>query len=98
LLVVLSVVPLAIRPTSPAPHNLEHFASFAVAGALQYTSYPARPVRWFLVALLFCGGLELLQIGIPGRHARVEDFVIDTVAACLGILGAYVIIGIKRSH
>jgi len=26
----------------------------------------------------------MLQLGVPGRHARLEDFVVDALAACVG--------------
>src|SRR5262245_37636539 len=84
-IVVLSLVPPSARPTSSAPHDLEHFAAFAVAGGLQFVSYPAGLARWFLVAVIFCGTIELMQIAVPGRHARLEDFIVDAFAACLGI-------------
>jgi VanZ family protein len=33
--------------------------------------------------------LELLQFCAPGRHARLEDFIVDALALCAGfIVGA----------
>ena len=33
-----------------------------------------------------CTGLiEILQLWAPGRHARLEDFVVDALAACVGL-------------
>jgi VanZ family protein len=32
------------------------------------------------------GLLELLQHWIPGRHARLSDFVVDALAACAGFV------------
>jgi VanZ family protein len=32
------------------------------------------------------GALELLQLLVPGRHARLEDFIVDAIAACAGIV------------
>jgi VanZ family protein len=31
------------------------------------------------------GVIEILQIWAPGRHARLEDFVVDALAACAGL-------------
>jgi VanZ family protein len=28
--------------------------------------------------------LELLQVYAPGRHARLEDFIVDALAICAG--------------
>ena len=36
------------------------------------------------IAVVMIGVLELLQLWVPGRHARLEDFVVDAVAACVG--------------
>jgi VanZ family protein len=42
-------------------------------------------MRLLLLAFLFCGGVELLQIPLPTRHARGIDFVIDLFTACSAI-------------
>jgi VanZ family protein len=45
-------------------------------------------LTWLLLmALLFCGGIELLQVPLPTGHARVSDFAID-------LLGSYFAIGL----
>jgi len=36
-------------------------------------------------AFAFAGLLELLQLFVPGRHARLSDFAIDALSALLGI-------------
>lgn len=36
-------------------------------------------------AIAFAGSLELLQLFVPTRHARLSDFVIDALAAVIGI-------------
>jgi VanZ family protein len=90
-LVVLTVVPPVMRPVSPAPSEFEHFVSFMLAGALQYLSYLGRLFPWLLIAVLFAGATELLQIPMSGRHARVTDFLIDALAGCSGILIGFVV-------
>jgi len=42
-------------------------------------------LRLLLLAFLFCGAIELLQVPLPTRHARLSDFVIDFVASCFAI-------------
>ena len=42
------------------------------------------------LAVFFCAGIELLQVPLPTRHARVSDFLIDTAEACLAILCVFV--------
>jgi VanZ family protein len=34
------------------------------------------------------GLLEILQFWAPGRHARLEDFVVDALATCVGLAAA----------
>jgi VanZ family protein len=29
--------------------------------------------------------MEILQFWVPGRHARISDFVVDAAAACAGL-------------
>ena len=36
------------------------------------------------IAVAMTGAIEILQIWAPGRHARLEDFVVDALAACAG--------------
>jgi hypothetical protein len=85
-LILLTLVPPVMRPVSPASNELEHFVGFALAGALQYLAYLGRLFPWLLIAVLFAGTMELLQIPMTGRHARFMDFLIDALAGCAGIL------------
>jgi VanZ family protein len=40
--------------------------------------------------VVFSAMIEILQLYIPGRHARWIDFVVDAIAAVVGILiGAF---------
>jgi len=90
-LVLLSVMPPAMRPVTSAPHELEHFMSFALAGALQYLAYSGQLARWLLITLLFTAGIELLQLAVPGRHARLADFAVDALAGYIGVLIGFVV-------
>jgi hypothetical protein len=38
-----------------------------------------------------CAGLEIAQLFVPGRHARLSDFVVDFVAALMGIAAGTII-------
>lgn len=85
-IIVLSVVPADDRPVTGAGHLTEHFAAFApvaVAFAIGYCRLSL--LRLVLLAFLFCGGVELLQIPLPTRHARGTDFIIDLFTACSAI-------------
>jgi VanZ family protein len=84
-IIVLSVVPAVDRPVTGAGQWSEHFASFALVAAAFAIGYSLSPVRLLLLAFLFCGGIELLQVPLPTRHARVSDFVVDFIASCFAI-------------
>src|SRR5262249_21730858 len=84
-IVVLTVVPPDSRPVTFVPHNIEHAAIFMAAGILFGTAYLGS--KWLLSigAIVFCAAIELAQLYVPGRHARLGDFVIDATAAVLGV-------------
>jgi len=46
---------------------------------------PALTDSNFRRAVVLIGVLEMLQLWMPGRHARLEDFVVDALAACVGL-------------
>jgi len=37
------------------------------------------------LSVVLIGILELLQLFVPGRHARLEDFLVDALAVCVGL-------------
>jgi hypothetical protein len=84
-IIILSVVPAADRPVSGAGQLFEHFAAFGLITAVIAIGYDLPLIRLLFFAFLFCGGIELLQVLVPTRHARVSDFFIDFVASCFVI-------------
>jgi hypothetical protein len=72
--VVLTVVPPSLRPTTDAPHDVEHAAAFLIIGILFGSAYAGRERFLIVGAVFFCAALETLQLYIPGRHARLADF------------------------
>jgi hypothetical protein len=38
-----------------------------------------------VIAVIMIGAIEILQFWAPERHARLEDFVIDALTACVGL-------------
>jgi len=89
-IIILSVVPAKERPVTDAAdwfgawngHLLEHVTAFAPVAAAFAIGYHRLSLKWLLLlALLFCGGIELLQVPLPTRHATVRDFVIDLVGS-----------------
>ena len=49
-------------------------------------------------AVVAIGLLELLQLWAPGRHARLEDFLVDALAAGVGFVIATVLGWVTRSY
>jgi hypothetical protein len=80
-IVILSVVPADERPTTSFGQGIEHFAAFGLIAGAFAVSYRFTLLQFLLMALLFCGGIELLQIPLPTRHARVSDFVTDLLGS-----------------
>jgi VanZ family protein len=85
-IVVLSLVPPGMRPTTRVPHHIEHAGIFLLDGAAFAVAYLGAERLLSIGAVAFCAGIELAQLMVPGRHARVRDFVVDALAACIGIL------------
>jgi VanZ family protein len=94
---VLSLVPPTARPiTVVAPHTFEHAGIFLLDGLAFGVAYLGHE-RWLSIgAVAFCGGLELAQLMVPGRHARVSDFVVDVIAACIGVVAGSILMRMKE--
>jgi VanZ family protein len=74
------------RPVSGVGRGLEHFTAFALVGGAFAIGYRFSLIRLLVLAVFFCGGIELLQVPLPTRHARVSDYLVDTVGACFAIV------------
>jgi len=88
-LVVVSLVPAAERPETGLQHDLEHFLAFALAGLLVALAYPTRLMLLVSGAVIYALALEIIQIPLATRHARLEDFVMDALGACAAIVLVY---------
>jgi VanZ family protein len=89
-ILVLIVVPPNLRPTTDAPHEVEHAPAFLITGVLFGLAYAGRERILSVGAVVFCAIIEILQLFVPGRHARWSDFAVDAVAAVFGIfVGAF---------
>jgi VanZ family protein len=76
--------PPGLRPHSDFGQDGEHALAFVLVGLAFGLAYSKR--RWMIaaIAVALIGVLELLQLVAPGRHARLEDFVVDAFTACVG--------------
>jgi hypothetical protein len=77
--------PAWLRPHSGLGQDGEHALAFGLVGLAFGFAYPRRRALTAGVAVVLIGVLELLQLWMPGRHARLEDFVVDALATCAGI-------------
>jgi VanZ family protein len=82
---VLSIVPPNLRPETAFPHSIEHASIFLATGLAFGLGYPRRNVSIAILLVIFSGGIEIVQLFVPGRHARLSDFVIDAVAITCGL-------------
>ena len=85
-IVILSLVPPALRPETSAPHSLEHLIIYAATGFAFGLGYKGRHDLLAILLVIFSGSIEIAQLFVPGRHARLSDFIIDAVAACIGLV------------
>ena len=84
-IVTLSLVPAPARPTTIAGSGLEHFLIFLAVGVAFGFGHPRKPGLVALALLIFAACLEIAQASVPGRHARLSDFVVDGMASVLGV-------------
>jgi VanZ family protein len=83
---VLSVVPPTQRPvTGVASSNFEHLAIYLATGLAFAAGYRDRLRAVTGGLLAFAALIEIIQLFVPGRHARLSDLLIDAAASCLGI-------------
>jgi len=84
---ILSLVPGDLRPHLLSVSQLEHFAAYLVAGAVLILGYSGvRPAVTTASALpIYAAILELIQLWVPGRSARLIDVVAGSLGAWAGV-------------
>jgi VanZ family protein len=88
---VLSLVPPSLRPETAFPHGLEHFAIYWAAGLAFALAYNLARIPLITLFVIFSAVIEIVQILVPGRHARLSDFVVDALASIIGVITVSVI-------
>jgi hypothetical protein len=83
--------PPQFRPHSNLGQDGEHTLAFVLVGLAFALAYPRQRMLTAAIAVVMIGVIEILQFWAPGRHARLEDFVVDATAACAGIAMAAVL-------
>jgi VanZ family protein len=77
--------PPRYRPHADLGQNGEHTLAFVLVGLAFGLAYRSNRLITALAAVVMIGALEVLQFWVPGRHARLSDFVVDALAACAGL-------------
>jgi VanZ family protein len=78
--------PPQYRPHSHLGQDGEHAFAFVLIGLAFGLAYPRNRLFTVAVSVVMIGVLELLQLWMPGRHARLEDFMVDALAASAGFV------------
>jgi VanZ family protein len=94
-IVVLSLSPASVRPTTGAAHDLEHLLIFVATGMAFALGYPRRFGLLMVALPTFAAAIEVAQNWVPGRHARMSDFLVDAAASCLGVGLSYAFLKLK---
>jgi len=76
--------PPQFRPHSNLGQDGEHTLAFILIGLAFGLAYRRQRTLTAGIAVVIIGLIEILQFWAPGRHARLEDFVVDATAACAG--------------
>ncbi len=80
--------PPRFRPHSSFGQDGEHAIAFVLIGLAFGLAYSRHRLLTSAISLVMIGTIEILQIWAPGRHARFEDFVVDALAAFVGLTAA----------
>ena len=84
---VLSVVPGHLRPHVLGSNKLEHFCAYLLATLLLLVGHSGRRALLYIAMSLpiYAGALEIAQLWIPGRGARLADFASSSFGAWVAI-------------
>jgi VanZ family protein len=81
--------PPGYRPhASSLGQDGEHALAFVLLGVVFGAAYTRTRLMTAGIAVALTGLIEILQLWAPGRHARLEDFLVDALAACVGLAAA----------
>jgi VanZ family protein len=101
-IVLLSLSPPSARPVTPVAqnfgHDFEHLLIFFATGGTFALGYPRR-IRLLPFAMLaFAAAVEIAQMWVPGRHARLSDFLVDLFSLYCGIGMSFVILKVMADR
>ena len=82
-----SLGPPRYRPHADLGQSGEHALAFVLVGLAFGLAYRRNRMLTAILLVVMTSAIEILQFWAPGRHARLSDFVVDTLAACAGLAG-----------
>jgi VanZ family protein len=68
---------------------------FLATGTAFGFGYPRRLGFLTIVLPTFAAAIEVAQNWVPGRHARMSDFLVDAAASWLGVGLSYAFVKLK---
>jgi VanZ family protein len=96
-IIVLSLGAPSMRLTTAAGHALDHLLIFLATSVAFALGYPRRCWLLAIALLVFAAAIEIAQIWVPGRHARLSDFLIDATVSCLGVGITFLLVKLRSS-
>lgn len=81
-----TIGPASQRPQLRVGQNGEHALAFVLLGLAFGLAHTRNRSLTATFVITFTGVIEILQLWAPGRHARMTDFVVDALAASVGLL------------
>lgn len=90
--------PASYRPHADITHNGEHALAFVLVGLAFAAAYVRQRRLAAGLSVVLIGMLELLQLFMPGRHARLEDFIVNAAAALVGFAVASLITRLTQKN
>ena len=85
-IIVMTLGPLSVRPTTPFSANFDRFAAYLVLGMCFALAYPRRIYLLAMILIVAAGGLELAQDFVPGRDGQLEDFLFKAAGVVVGLV------------
>ena len=83
--------PPRYRPHADIGQNGEHGLAFVLVGIAFGLAYRRHRLLTSALAVAATGIIEILQFWVPGRHARLSDFIVDALTLCAGLAGVAVL-------
>ena len=77
--------PPQFRPHADLGRGGEHALAFILVGLAFGLAYRRNRPLTALVAVAMTGVIEILQFWVPGRHARLSDFIVGALSVCAGL-------------